>query len=91
MYSLQCTIYPELCHCACFRGGGSDHHTVSHSDLTSGLQRAHDARYHARHDGDDAARDVINATQDDSIVYNETPTKKHGSKLKSQRRGESFK
>ena len=30
-------------------------------------------------------------TQDDSVVYNETPTKKQGSKLKGQRRVESFK
>ena len=42
------------------------------------------------------ARDVSGAeeflkTQDDSVVYSETPTKKQGSKLKSQRRVESFK
>ena len=41
-------------------------------------------------------RDVSGAeeflkTQDDSVVYSETPTKKQGSKLKSQRRVESFK
>ena len=35
-----------------------------------------------------AACDV---TRDDSVVYSQTPAKKYGAKLKSQRRGHSFK
>ena len=71
--------------------GGSDQTTLSSSDLAASVKRAHDAR-----DAGDAQAAAVDAAdfskaQDDSVVYSETPSKKHGAKLKSQRRGESFK